>query len=164
MYVLNPVDCAVRIIGSCGTSSATKKGTLKFGIRHAHNDVIKVALDVLLVRDLGANILSVGALAEKGVKCDLMSTPPALRRGDQSFPISTALPRMYVMEVIIDDLNMDPGEVYRTKVDAHLWHRQMGHCNPRALQQLADKDSTGVCFPRNIESGDCSVCALRDPA
>jgi len=37
------------------------------------------------------------------VKCDLMSTPPALRRGDQSFPISTALPRMYVMKVIIDD-------------------------------------------------------------
>eukprot|EP00752_Nemacystus_decipiens_P002677 g2503.t1 len=161
-HVLNPVDCAVRIIGSCGTSSATKKGTLKFGIRNAHNDVVKVALDVLLVRDLGANILSVGALAEKGVKCDLMSTPPALRRGDQSFPISTAVPRMYVMKVIIDDLNMDAGQVYHTKVDAHLWHRRIGHCNPRALQQLADKDSTGVSFSRNIESGDCSVCAVGD--
>ncbi|CAB1106814.1 unnamed protein product [Ectocarpus sp. CCAP 1310/34] len=91
-HVLNPVDCAVRIIGSCGTSSATKK----------------------------------------------------------------------VMNVIVDDLNLDDVDVYHTKVDAHLWHRRMGHCNPRALQQLADKGSTGISFHRNIESGDCSECAVGD--
>ncbi|CAB1113561.1 unnamed protein product [Ectocarpus sp. CCAP 1310/34] len=160
--VFDPVDCAVRIIGSCGTSSATKKGTLKFGIRSEHGNIVTVALDVLLVRYLGANILSVGALAEKGVKCDLMSMPPALRRGDQAFPISIAVPRMYMINVIIDDLNMDDVEVYRTKVDAHLWHRRMGHCNPRALQQLAEMDTTGVKLHHNIESGDCSVCAVGD--
>lgn len=160
--VVNPVDCAVRIIGSCGTSNASKKGILKVGIRDALDNVVKVALEVLLVRDLGANILSVGALAEKGVKCDLMSTPPALRRGDQAFPISTAVPRMYVINVIIDDHNLDAVGVYRTKVDAHLWHRRMGHCNPRALQQLADKETTGIKFNRNIDSGECSVCAVGD--
>ncbi|CAB1110564.1 unnamed protein product [Ectocarpus sp. CCAP 1310/34] len=159
-HVLNPVDCAVRIIGSCGTSSATKKGTLKFGIRNAHDEVVKVALDILLVRDLGANILSVGALAEKGVKCDLMSTPPALRRGDQTSLISTAVPQMYVMNVIVDDLNLDDVVVYHTKVDAHLWHRRMGHCNPRALQQVADRGSTGMSFHRKIESGDCSGAVM----
>ncbi|CAB1121335.1 unnamed protein product [Ectocarpus sp. CCAP 1310/34] len=161
-HVLNPVDCAVRIIGSCGTSSATKKGTLKFGIRNAHEEVVKVGLNVLLVRDLGTNILSVGALAEKGLKCDLISTLPALRRGDRTFPISTAVPRMYMMNVIVDDLNLHDVDVYHTKVDAHLWHRRMGHCNPRALQQLADKGSTGISFHRNIESGDCSVCVVGD--
>ena len=31
-YVVEKADCSVRIKGSCGTSSATKKGTLKFGI------------------------------------------------------------------------------------------------------------------------------------
>ncbi|CAB1100998.1 unnamed protein product [Ectocarpus sp. CCAP 1310/34] len=78
------------------------------------------------------------------------------------FSISTAVPRMYVMNVIVDDLNLDDVDVYHTKVDAHLWHRRMGHCNPRALQQLADKGSTGKSFHRNIESGDCSVCAVGD--
>ncbi|CAB1099484.1 unnamed protein product [Ectocarpus sp. CCAP 1310/34] len=161
-HVLNPVDCAVRIIGSCGTSDATKKGTLKFGVRNDQDQVVRVALEVLLVRGLGANILSVGALAEKGVMCDLMSTPPALRMGNQVFPISTAVPRMYVLNVIIDDVNLGAVEVNRTKVDAHLWHRRMGHCNSRALQQLADKDTTGIRFNRNIEPGDCGVCAVGD--
>eukprot|EP00903_Cladosiphon_okamuranus_P021851 g20088.t1 len=161
-HVLNPVDCAVRIIGSCGTSDATKKGTLKFGVRNDQDQVVRVALEVLLVRGLGANILSVGALAEKGVMCDLMSTPPALRTGNQVFPLSTAVPRMYVLNVIIDDVNLGAVEVNRTKVDAHLWHRRMGHCNSRALQQLADKDTTGIRFHRNIEPGDCGVCAVGD--
>ena len=92
----------------------------------------------------------------------ILCLPLRRRRGDQSFPISTAVPRMYVIKVFIDDLNMDAGQVYHTKVDANLWHRRMGYCNPRALQQLADKDSAGVSFPRNIESGDCSVCAVGD--
>lgn len=161
-HVRDPVDCAVRIIGSCGTSNATKKGTLKFGIRNDKNNVVPVALEVLLVRNLGANILSVGALAEKGVMCDLLSTPPALRNGNHVFPISTAVRRMYVVNVIIDDVNLDAAEVCRTKVDADMWHRRMGHCHPRALQQLADKAATGVEFNRNIEPGDCGVCAVGD--
>ena len=32
-HVVEKVGCSVRIIGSCGTSSAIKNGTLKFGIR-----------------------------------------------------------------------------------------------------------------------------------
>ena len=125
-------DCDVRIIGSCGTSNATKKGMLKSGIRIAPDQIIPVALEVLLVRNLGPNIFSVGALAEKGVKCDLLSTPPALHHGNNTFPISTAIPRMYVVNIIIDDVSLDTVDIYRTKVDAHMWHRRMGHGNPRA--------------------------------
>ncbi|CAB1119293.1 unnamed protein product [Ectocarpus sp. CCAP 1310/34] len=151
-HVRDPVDCAVRIIGSCGTSNATKKnGTIKFGILNVKNTVVPVAVEVLLVRNLGANILSVGALAEKGVMCDLLSTPPALRHGNHVFPISTAVRRMYVVNVIIDDVNLDAAEEYHTTVDADMWHRRRGHCHPRALQQLADKATTGVNFNRNIE-------------
>lgn len=59
------------------------------------DNVVKVALDVLPVPGLAANVLSVGALDGKGGKCDLMSTQPALRSGDQAFPTSTtAVPRM----------------------------------------------------------------------
>ncbi|CAB1117976.1 unnamed protein product [Ectocarpus sp. CCAP 1310/34] len=52
--------------------------------------------------------------------------------------------------------------VYRTKVDADMWHRRMSHCHPRALQQLAEKATTGVRYNRNIEPGDCGVCAVGD--
>lgn len=160
--VLDPADCAVRIIGSCGTSNATKKGTLKFGIRNDQNKIVPVALEVLLVQNLGANIFSVGALAEKGVMCDFMSTPPAIRNGTHVFPMSKEVPRMYVVKIFIDDVNLGAVDVYRTKVDADLWHRRMGHCNSRALQQLANKETTGVKFDRNIEPGDCGVCAVGD--
>ena len=77
-YVVKRSDWNTRIKGSCGMSSANTKGTLQFGIRNDRYQ-IPVSLQVLLVRDLGANIFSVGALKEKGVLCDLMSTPPALR-------------------------------------------------------------------------------------
>lgn len=65
-HVAIPVDCTVRIIGSCGTSSASKKGILRVGGCDALDNVEKGALEVLLVRDLRANILSVGGLVEKG--------------------------------------------------------------------------------------------------
>ena len=98
--------CNVQVEGSCGQSNATQKGKLKFGLRNDKNETIPVSLEVLLVPDLGANIFSVGALEEKGVLCDLMSTPPALRGGQHAFPISKEIPRMYVVNIIVDDVSL----------------------------------------------------------
>ena len=80
-HVVETSDCNVRIKGSCGTSSATKKATIKFGIGHAQDKIICIALDVKLVRDLGATIFSFGVLTEKGGKCDRLSTLPVFRHG-----------------------------------------------------------------------------------
>ena len=126
-YVVKRSDCNIRIKGSCGMSSANTKGTLQFGIRNDRNQIVPVSLEVLLVRDLGANIFSVGALKEKGVLCDLMFTPPALRCGTHVFPVSTEIPRMYVVNIILDGASLDESaQVLSTKLDAHLWHRRMG--------------------------------------
>ena len=43
--VIKLTDCDVRMIGSCGTSNATKKGTLKIVIRNAQDQFILVALE-----------------------------------------------------------------------------------------------------------------------
>ena len=83
-------------------SSANTKGTLRFGIRSDRNRIVPVSLERLLVRDLVANIFSVGALKEKGVLCDLMSPPPALPSGKHVFPVSTEIPRMYAVNIILD--------------------------------------------------------------
>ena len=89
------------------------------------------------------------------MKCNLLLTPPVLLHGTNAFSISTEVSRMYVVNIILDGVNLDEPqtqqEIFRTKVDADIWHRSMGHCNPRALQQLADKETTGVKFNRNIE-------------
>lgn len=76
--------------------------------------MVPVARGVLLVQNLGSNILSVGVLAEKGVMSDLLSAPPMLHHGNHAFLISTAVWQMYVLNVIIDDVNLDAVEVYRT--------------------------------------------------
>ena len=59
-------------------------------------------LEVQIVPNLGASIFSVGALHEKGVKLDLLSVPPVLRYGNHAFPISTQVPRMYVVHILPD--------------------------------------------------------------
>ena len=97
------------------------------------------------------------------MKSNLLSTPPVLLHGTIAFPISTEVSRIHVVNIILDDVNLDgpqtQQEVFHTKVDVHMWHRRTSHCNLRGLQQLADKETPGVKFNRNIESGDCEVCS-----
>ena len=119
-------------------------------------------MELLLVRYLGANIFSVGALAENEVKGDLLSTPPVLRHGTNYFPISTEVPRMYVVSIILDDVNLDgSAKIFRTKVDARMWHvaSEDGPLQS-ARSPTAGKDNSGVKFNRIIESGDCEVCSI----
>ena len=123
-HVVETSNCNVHIKGSCGTSAAARKGTHKFGIRSIQDKTIPVALEVLVVHDLAVNVFSVGALAETGVKCDLLQTHPVLRHGTSCFPISTEVPRMDVVNIILDDVNPDGSvKTFPTNVDAHMWHR-----------------------------------------
>ena len=158
-HVVNTTACSVRIKGSCGLSSATSKGTLVFRLRNERGELVAINLEVLIVPNLGASIFSVGALHEKGVKLDLLSVPPVLRYGNHAFPISTEVPRMYIVHIVPDAQEITLN-IFHTTVDADAWHRRMGHCHPRALKQLAEKLTTGVKFNRNIEAGDCEVCAI----
>ena len=114
---------------------------------------------MLIVPNLGASIFSVGALHEKGVKLDLLSVPPVLRYVNHTFPISTEVRQMYVVH-IVPDAQETTQNICHTTVDADAWHRRKGHCHPRALKQPAEKPTTGVKFNRNIDEGDCEVCAI----
>ena len=93
------------------------------------------------------------------MKLDILSVPPVLRYGNHAFPISTEVPRMYIVHIVPDAQEITQN-IFHTTVDADAWHRRMGHCPLRALKQLAEKPTTGVKFNRNIEAGDCEVCAL----
>ena len=77
-HVVETSDRNVCIRVSRSTSSATKEGTLKFGIRNVQDKLLPVAFEVLVVHFQGAYHFSVGALAEKGVKCDLFDSSGSL--------------------------------------------------------------------------------------
>lgn len=68
----NTIDCSARVKESCGLSSVTSKGTLAFHLRNGRGELVPIHPEVLIVPDLGASVLSVGALQTKGVKLDLL--------------------------------------------------------------------------------------------
>lgn len=112
------------------------------------------------MRDLRENQISVGALAGKGGKTDLLSSSPALRSRNPTFPISNEVPKIYVVNIILDDVNIDlPSSppVFRADADAGIWHRRMRHCNAGALKQLSDKEGTSIKFTTNIRRPDDEV-------
>ena len=118
--------CSVRIKGSSGLSSAAFKGTLVFRLRNERGELVAINLEVLIVPNLVASIFSVGTLHEKGVKLDLLSVPPVLRYGNHAFPISTDIPRMYVVHIVPDAREITQN-LFHTTADADAWHRRMGH-------------------------------------
>ena len=73
-----------------------------FRQRNERGELVAINLEVLIVPNLGASIFSVGAFHKKGVKLDLLSVPPVLRYGNHAFPISTQVPRMYVVHILPD--------------------------------------------------------------
>lgn len=88
-------------------------------------------------------MFSVGALHEKGVTLDLLANPPILHDGNDAFPISMEVSRMFVLQILLDGQE-EPDEIPQTAVDTDAWHRKMGPCRPRGLKRPAEKLSTGV--------------------
>ena len=99
----------------------------------------------------------VEALHEKGVKIDLLSNPPVLREGNDTFPISTGVARMFLLHILLDGQE-EPHHISHTAVGRDTWPRRMDPCRPRALKQPAaelttranDIDSSGAGAPSSI--------------
>ena len=144
-HVTNKIDCDVRVKGSCGLSSATSKGTLAFRAQNDRGELVPIHLEVLIVPDLGASVFSVGALQEKGVKLDLLSNPPVLRHGNAAFPISTKVPRMFVLHIFLDGQE-ESQFTCPTTVDTDTWQRRISPCRPHALKQPAEELTAGESY------------------
>ena len=51
-----------------------------------------------------------------------------------------------------------PGVVYAATADADIWHRRLGHMNPRRMELFRQKEGNGVEYTRTVS--DCDICAL----
>ena len=92
------------------------------------------------------------------MKVDLVSSPPALHSGPHVFPLSTEVTRLFILPLMLE--TQEGRACYTSVASADLWHRRLGHCNSRALLQLAKNESTGVQFSENIKPGDCHICSV----
>ena len=146
-------DCAASL------RSAALKGTPAFRVRIDRGELIPIHLQALIVPDLGACVFSVGALYEKEMKLDLLSNPPVPRDGNGAFPVSTEIPQMFVLHVLLDG-QKESQYASRTAVDTDTWHRKMSPCRPCALKQTAEEptarveyiDRTGAAAPSEVEA------------
>ena len=51
-----------------------------------------------------------------------------------------------------------PGVVYAATAGADMWHRRLGHMNPRSMELLRRKEGNGVEYTGTVS--DCDICAL----
>ena len=131
---------------------------MHFKLRTVDERHISVHLEVLIVPKLGADLFSVGALEEKGVRLNLLRDPPVLEFDNKVFPVSKEIKRMFVLPVIIAK---EKEKVLATVQDeSETWHRRLGHCNVRTLKQLTERQGSGIKLSANIQNLDCQVCAV----
>lgn len=93
--ITSTTDCRVRAKALCGTSVARKHAKLYFQSRSTHGELVNTGLEALIVPGLGGNLLSVGALKEKGLKFDLLQAQTMLKCGRHAFLICTDGLRIY---------------------------------------------------------------------
>ena len=144
-HVVNKIDCCMRVRGSCGLTTARTKGTLAFREQNDRGKLVPMHLEILTVPNLGAGVLAVGALHEKGVKLDLKANPPVFRDGNSAFPVSTEYPRMSVLPILLNGQDKSRDNIIsHTVMDTDLCHRRIDPCHPRALKQLAEELTRGA--------------------
>ena len=144
-HVVNKIDCCMRVRGSCGVTTARTKGTLAFRARNDRGKLVPIHLEVVIVPNLEASVLSVGVLHEKRVELDLMDNPTVLRDGNCEFPVSTEYPRVFILPILLNGQDKSRNNILsHTVMDIDSCHRIMDPCRRRALKQLAEELTTSA--------------------
>lgn len=81
-YVTGETRCDMMMTSSCCRTRAERKGPLDFAIEDIKGKQCRVYVEVLVVLKLGANLYSVGALGEHGVRYDNGRSSPGGKRGE----------------------------------------------------------------------------------
>ena len=147
-------------------------GIISFTIRDSHGAQLPLNLRALVVPGLGRNIFALTAELKNGVRFVLKVGNPHLTgiiiplKQDPRDQEMCSLDIMYqrnsqdkllgkLEKVSHDDV---PGVVYATTADADIWHRRLGHMNPRSMELLRRKEGNGVEYTRTVS--DCDIWAL----
>ena len=149
-------------------------GIISFTTRDSHGAQLPVNLRALVVPGLGRNIFAPTVELKYGVRFVLEFGYSHLIIGgiivtlkqDPRDQGMCSLDIMFLRNpqdellgksegVPHDDV---PGVVYATAADADIWHRRLGHMNPRSMELLRRKEGNGEEY--TVTVSDCDICAL----
>lgn len=100
-YVTRETRCDIVTHGSCSKTRAERKGRLDFTVTNTKGRRRGVYhLEVPVAPKLGANLLSLGALEEKGARSGSSRSPPVPRCRELEYPLSLHVNRMYPLKII----------------------------------------------------------------
>ena len=135
----------------------------------------RVSLPVVLVPDLGPNLISVTAAIQQEVDTLFRRTDPRLESGDVVFPVQTCGMHHATGNLMcsIEEklggvtggqmvLGRDPDGLALWSESAKLWHRRMGHIIHNSLDILRQGPASSVDYTGDLKN--CSTCPIEKSA
>ena len=161
-----------REITTAGKHTGIGTGIISFTIRDNHGTQLPVNMRALVVPGLGRNIFAPTAELRNGVRFVLEKKPYLTIRGTV-IPLKQD-PRdqgMCSLDITFqrdshgelgksEGVSPDSGSgvVYTATTSASVWHRRLGHMNPRNMEVLRNKKGNGVEYTGTISG--CDICSV----
>ena len=147
-------------------------GIISFTIRDNHGTQLPVNMRALVVPGLGRNIFAPTAELRNGVRFVLEKKPYLTIRGtviplkqdprDQGMCSLDITFQRDSHGVLGKSEGVSPdsgsGVVYTATTSASVWHRRLGHMNPRNMEVLRNKKGNGVEYTGTISG--CDICSV----
>ena len=147
-------------------------GIISFTIRDNHGTQLPVNMRALMVPGLGRNIFAPTAELRNGVRFVLEKKPYLTIRGtviplkedprDQGMCSLDITFQRDSHGVLGKSEGVSPdsgsGVVYTATTSASVWHRRLGHMNPRNMEVLRNKKGNGVEYTGTISG--CDICSV----
>ena len=145
---------------------------ISFTIRDNHGTQLPVNMHALVVPGLGRNIFAPAAELRNGVRFVLEKKPYLTIRGtviplkqdprDQGMCSLDITFQRDSHGVLGKSEGVSPdsgsGVVYTATTSASVWHRRLGHMNPRNMEVLRNKKGNGVEYTGTISG--CDICSV----
>jgi transposase InsO family protein len=159
--------CApVRVrVGGSGVCLGTGRGDLRCRVKDASNGVKSVVMnDVLYVETLGATLISVKKLLQRGLMVHFAEDKALVMRGQVVLAQARVVRELFRMQIRVkveEVAGVAAAPAAEPSAIVH-WHQRMGHVNFQRLSRMA-ADGLVVGLPDRLalaEAGQCEVCVL----
>ncbi|KAF7333549.1 Retrotransposon Ty1-copia subclass [Mycena sanguinolenta] len=148
------------------------KGNALFEVQLADGSIRNAVFEALHCPGFAMNLISLPSLDKRGLKGEWGNGRMTVSSQDGSKLIDGMLariigPRRLYQVNVVD--NLDDGEVIAAvagrarnqPTDLETWHRQLGHCDVRVVERMADKSLVdGLRITRRTLRGHCEDCIL----
>lgn len=140
----------------------THSGVLPVSVADDKGKFHRIKLTCILVPGLGRHIFSTMEASRRGVTTTIEAGCHRLVKGDITLPLQQLDQDMGLCSITVHIVNTSALTHHGTVMVAHhtadVWHRRLGHMNPRNMKLLQGIDNNGVDYTNDVTG--CSVCAV----